>query len=399
VIQRTALPSCTLRRFFRFFFIPICFIAVAVVIARSPPRNHYRIAEWELLGFAVAVYFAVVTGGKLRNIATLIASLAFGLACIELVSASTVPYGALTSKGFSTSQPVLGWGPAGPGVYHANKVDHDGRIIFDVDYTIDPTGLRRTVSAPLGRTIAFFGDSFTFGEGVRDEDTLPQAFANIERHRLHVLNFGFPGYGPQQFLRAVETGLYDRLLTNASVFVFQTSAWHAERSSCLAGFVMRAPRYELRAGEPVHTGPCADGLARRLNEFLENMATFGKFFKPVLPSIGPNDIDLYIAEIRRAAELAEAKYGVRTIVLYLPTGDAYLAKAGIKDAEIEARFRQAGLLVLDGSLSESDFEPGTLLEISGDGHPTAVAHRARARLLHEFLTKNLPDLIAPNTSN
>jgi lysophospholipase L1-like esterase len=397
-IQGARLSSRLVQRFVRIVFIPACIVAVGVVITTSSPTK-YTLAYYELLAFAAAICFAAVVGGKIRNAATSIASLALGLSCIELFSASMLPDRPVTSKGFSTSQPILGWGPSGPGTYRARKVGNDGKVIYDIDYTIDAAGLRRTLSAPSGRTIAFFGDSFTFGEGVRDEDTLPQAFADIGRRRLHVLNFGFPGYGPQQFLREIETGLYDNLLTNAAVFVFQTSAWHAERSSCLADFVIRAPRYELRAGEPVYTGPCGVGLVRAFKEFRGNMATFRRFIEPALLSIGPRDLDLYIAEISRAAKFAEEKYGVPTIVLYVPAGDAYLAKAGTNDAEIEARFREAGLLVLDGTLSRADFEPGTMLERLGDGHPTAAAHRARARLLHEFLTKDLPNAIDPIASN
>ncbi|MGO9006587.1 MAG: SGNH/GDSL hydrolase family protein [Beijerinckiaceae bacterium] len=387
--------------FVRFFLIPICFIAVAVVIARSPSGNKYGFADWELFAFATAVYIAALMGGKIRSIATVIASLAFGLSCTELVSASMESDPPrVTLVGFYARHPILGWGHAGPGTYHARKVDPDGRVIFDVDYTIDAPGLRRTLSAPSGRTIAFFGDSFTFGDGVRDEDTLPQAFADIDQRRLRVLNFGVSAYGPNQFLRAIETGLYDHLLADAKVFVFQTNPWQAERSSCLVDFVIGAPRYELRAGEPVYAGLCtATAAPSRLREFLGRSATFRRLIQPVSRFIGPRDIGLYIAEIRRAAQLAKAKYGVPTIVIFLPAGDAYLAKAGMKDAEIEARLRESGLLVLEGSLSQADFEPGTVLKIAGDGHPTAAAHRARARMLHDFLTKNLSDLITSSVSN
>ena len=48
----------------------------------------------------------------------------------------------------------------------------------------------------------FFGDSFTFGEGVNDEDTLPNAFSIVSGMR--VLNFGINGYGPHHMLRLLE---------------------------------------------------------------------------------------------------------------------------------------------------------------------------------------------------
>jgi hypothetical protein len=74
----------------------------------------------------------------------------------------------------------------------------------------------------------------TFGQGVPDAETLPQAFADATgyrlnvlnlaflcgRHRisLNVLNLAFPGYGPQQFLRALETDMFRDLLTEPHLF-------------------------------------------------------------------------------------------------------------------------------------------------------------------------------------
>jgi hypothetical protein len=383
--------------------IPMCLITVAAFVAPLTPLK-YRFAEYALFVFIGAVYAAVAIGGRVRSTATLFASLALGLCCIEFFGAAgaiqnTSSASTPTLREFYASHPVLGWGPAKPGIYHFYKLDHNGAVIYDVDYTIDALHLRRTLSAPAGPTVAFFGDSFTFGEGMKDEDTLPQAFADIDQRRLHVLNFGLSGYGPQQFLRAIETGLYDNLLTEAKVFVFQTSAWHAERSSCLAYYALRAPRYELRDGVPVHTGRCDSGLVGRVKEFFADVALYKKFLEPVLLSIDARDIDLYIAEIVRAAELARERYGVPTVVLYVPAGDAYLAKVGATDGEIEARLRAGGLLVLDGRLSASNFPPGTMLEIPGDGHPTAPAYYARARLLHDFLKKNLREVMQPSASN
>ena len=93
---------------------------------------------------------------------------------------------------------------------------------------------RQVISAPMGPTVAFFGDSMTFGQGVPDADTLPQAFADATGYRWRVLNLAFPGYGPQQFLRALETDIFRDLLTEPRLFVFLTAPWHAERSSCLS---------------------------------------------------------------------------------------------------------------------------------------------------------------------
>jgi hypothetical protein len=60
----------------------------------------------------------------------------------------------------------------------------------------------------------------TFGQGVPDADTLPQAFADATGHRWRVLNLAFPGYGPQQFLRSLETDIFRDLLTSRTYSCF-----------------------------------------------------------------------------------------------------------------------------------------------------------------------------------
>ena len=264
---------------------------------------------------------------------------------------------------FSAGDPRL------PASITQSRTALDGKLIYDVDYTIDGNRLRQTVSGAAGPTIAFFGNSFTFGEGVNDADALPQAFADIDGRRLRVLNLGFSGYGPQQFLRAVETGLFDPLLSSAKLFVLQTSAWHAERTSCLASFTLRAPRYAMQDGAPVYQGPCASGLMRHLKEFLYNSDTVRKFFVPAIAHLGGSDIDLYVAEVVRAAQISKERYHVPTLVLYLPAGAAYLGKSGRTDTEIEAAFRKAGILVLDGSVSAAQFPPGLPSTWSATGTP------------------------------
>jgi hypothetical protein len=296
----------------------------------------------------------------------------------------------LYPRGFETSVPILGWGPSAPGVYHGTRVGRDGAYIYSVDYTIDAHLLRRTLSGTGAPSVAFFGDSFMFGEGLRDSETLPQDYADLTGRKVRVLNFGFPGYGPQQSLRAIETGTFDSLLSNTKLFVSLTVGWHVGRAACRDDFMARAPRYELRAGEPVFVGPCQQGLARFIRDVFMSSASFRRFVRAAAESVGPADVEMYLAEFRRAAELVKQKYGGRLIVLYLSGSDPYLAKSGFTDAKIKDELRQSGVEVVDATLSPKDFPPETLLSIPGDGHPTAIANRARAALLKNYLAGSAP---------
>ncbi len=378
--------SPRLRRFLVVFvLVPIVLFAAAYLVTVVAYSKFTR-SLYEFLAFLLVADFAVGLRGSWRNAATAVAATIFGLAAIELASAAMEANLPFYPRGFETSSPVLGWGPSTPGVYHSTKMGQRAPI-YSVDYTIDAHLMRRTLSGTGGPSVAFFGDSFTFGQGLSDSDTLPQDYADLTGRKTRVLNFGFPGYGPQQMLRALETGMFDPLLTNTKLFVYLTAAWHAGRASCRDDFMARAPRYELRGGEPVFVGACRKGLVRFLQDAFMSSASFRRFLRPVTDSVGPQDVEIYLAEIRRCAELVKQKYGGRLIVLYMSGNDTYLAKSGFTDAKIEKGLRNSGIEVVDATLSAKDFPPGTALSIPGDGHPSAVANRARAVLLRNYLAE------------
>jgi lysophospholipase L1-like esterase len=161
---------------------------------------------------------------------------------------------------------ALGWRPR-PGLDKGTDV-------------IDSRGLRSSreyATSPPAQTfrIAAFGDSFVYGSEVRGEEAWP---AQLERigHGLEVLNFGVPGYGPDQaylrFLAEVES-----VHPHAAIFAIATpallrivtvsAAFQAEKPHFLA-----KPRFELdAAGELVLL---ANPLQKRedLRRFLHNPA-------------------------------------------------------------------------------------------------------------------------------
>lgn len=71
-------------------------------------------------------------------------------------------------------------------------------------YSSNSSGLRGTAEVETTPTpgrlrIACFGDSFTHGDDVREADSWPRRLATASG-TLEVLNFGVPGYGPDQSL-------------------------------------------------------------------------------------------------------------------------------------------------------------------------------------------------------
>jgi hypothetical protein len=93
---------------------------------------------------------------------------------------------------------LLGWVPR-PGA----RSRHVSEGNFDVTYVIDAKG-RRAIPPNSGaqQTLHFFGDSFTFGHGVENDQTALSIIARALGRRADVANYGVMAYGLEQmFLR------------------------------------------------------------------------------------------------------------------------------------------------------------------------------------------------------
>lgn len=361
--------------------VPLALLGIGEVIYSS-----WVFGEWvrffnDLIWITIAVWLAVVFPGRWRDVMTAASATLLCIAGVEafaLVSQSrAVPIIAGASRHYGEN-PVLGWRATLPGPFrHWKRQTASGRVLFDVIYTFDQHLERRVISAEDGPTIAFFGDSGTFGEGLPDAETLPQLFADITDRRLHVVNLAGSGYGPQQFLRPVETGFFDDVLGRPRAFVFLTAPWDMDRTACVANYVMQAPRYQMVDGTPHYVGKCADRwwfIGR-----LFTMTMYKTFLEPTLLGPSREKMELYVAMLARAGAVARERYGVPTVIPYIPT-PYYLAGSGITDDQIMARLRASGLTVVDAGLDQNDF-PGQPLAIEGEGHPTGTANRARAALV------------------
>ncbi len=314
----------------------------------------------------------------------------FGLFVIEAAAYVMKPGQVIvSSEGATVRRPIIGWGPQRAGRFHSEKSDpKTGALIYSADYTIDSNLLRQTVSAATQPTIAFFGDSITFGVGLNDADTLPQQFADLDPGE-RVINLGFTGYGPQHFLREMETGLFDSVIgPQPRLFVFLTAPWHAERTSCKASWVIDAPRYALEDGKIAFKGACFEGLALQLRQFFWNSAAYHLVFDPDRGKASHDDIELYIRILLAAVDLARTKYGVPTLIPFMDGSDEYLRGTGFTNDEIMQRLRDGGAEVVDASLAKEELE-GAKISIVGDGHPTALANRLRAEMLRAYIVQHM----------
>lgn len=76
---------------------------------------------------------------------------------------------------------------------------------FDAVYVIDEDGLRQgNQSQAVQQTVHVFGDSFTFGFGVDNQETWPELLKQRADQPINVMNYAVIGYGLEQMYLSLE---------------------------------------------------------------------------------------------------------------------------------------------------------------------------------------------------
>jgi hypothetical protein len=225
-----------------------------------------------------------------------------------------------TPPDWSAYDPVVGYRPR-PGTSVEVLATLGDKTVFHQTYTIEPSGARATPgSAPHGPTYLFIGDSFIFGEGLADSETLPSQFAQGLRSKAHVVNLGVLGYGPNHLVRAVEAGLYDsHVVGKVEAVITWIIPDQLPRVTGDGGWLTMSPRYTLES----------DGRVRHTGSFLESRLTnplagaaylarsrVGWIARAVRPSLEREQTDLYVALLARLKELVQDRFGAPLVLIY-----------------------------------------------------------------------------------
>ena len=226
-----------------------------------------------------------------------------------------------------------GYGPAGGSRMRVRKIHPgDPKPIYDVVYSINDDGLRVSPpdADPAHRRgcVLFFGCSYTFGEGVEDDETLPWQVGVKTGGTFAVRNFGYHGWGPHQMLAALESGNAERAAhCKVTHIVYLALYWHAIRSAGRVFWDRDGPRYLLdEHGSLVRAGYFSDApvegpLPKRIIERLKPSFVYEKYFSHRLdPFAFPTtheDLDLLAALVGRSREEAARRFpGVEFHVLF-----------------------------------------------------------------------------------
>jgi hypothetical protein len=284
---------------------------------------------------------------------------------------------------------------AQPGTFRAIKTTAFGRrTVFDATYTIDSNHFRVGRTIGNGPAVFFFGDSFAFGEGLNDDETLPSAFAAISG--MPAFNFATGGYGPHQMLRMLELDLPGvAAAPPPQVVVYSALPDHIDRAAGRATWDQDGPLYQVRDGHAVFAGSFQEnGICNSFppwEPLLKDSRIYRAIYPPAFfpaprqPDALAGDRARYLAIVNATRALVEQRYHARMVVILWED-----PSRGETLAWIASRLSESGFAVMRpvSHLGAPDADQWYLR----DGHPTARLQRAVARQLLNFLKQGQPDL-------
>jgi len=132
------------------------------------------------------------------------------------------------------------------------------RVIYDAVYTTGADHFRIVPGAIEQPTqcVLLFGASYTFGEGVNDDETFAAQIVRKSEGQVAAKNFGIGGWGPHQFLAGLQSGRFQQAITCTPSDVFYLFTpdhimWAAGRSP----WDKHGPLFRLGSnGQPVRAG-------------------------------------------------------------------------------------------------------------------------------------------------
>lgn len=134
-----------------------------------------------------------------------------------------VPFKSLgtITNGYRVSDDLLGYIPLADTSVSSIRLSLDKDTIYSVTYSTDEKHRRvcNLLNDTASKHALFFGCSFTFGEGVNDNENLPFYF-HQKNPNYKPYNYGFNGYGPQQMLVYLKDKAIEKDINEQSGFAF-----------------------------------------------------------------------------------------------------------------------------------------------------------------------------------
>lgn len=265
----------------------------------------------------------------------------------------------------------------------------DDKVVYEMRVTTDSLGRRlvplddRTAAE---RFVMFFGDSFSFGDGVNDDETFPY---HVGRRLpdVAVYNYGLSGYGPQHAVAVIESrSLRSEVPQKRGVALYTYIDAHVHRAALTSrsGASLHSPYYvidadgELRRHESLRQARPV--LFHFLNDILPRSYLY-RWLRLDLPIVGEEAIELTCSLLAASRQkfLKQFEGSEFFVVFYPQRGSRYAQR-------VKGCLERRGVPFLD--LSNEPWPDEYLIHY--DGHPNSVGHRKYADLLVPALEAAMP---------
>lgn len=278
-----------------------------------------------------------------------------------------------------------------PNSAYTITVTRDGQLVYKVVYSIDAHGGRVTPPANDGKVaIVLAGDSFNFGDGLRDNETLSFFLQQKSANRLRVPNIAVSGYGMHQVLRQLELDVPRRYgLSNFDWLVVSVVDDHIERANGRYEWSRGSPRYVLDGADRVkYAGSfeVADPPAW-LTLLRSDSRLFFALEQAWIQLVPTQDGHVFASILATIQDIAMRKYHAKVLVLY-HAEHAYFQEYVGRRALYHRLFQEAGVAFIDVFQSVPGIDASYF--IPGDGHANAKLNAALAEIVLRE-TGALPD--------
>ena len=256
--------------------------------------------------------------------------------------------------------------------------------LYNVEYIFDDQGRRVTKNKKdCTQHALFFGGSFTFGEGVRSEQTLPSYFSKQNQEHC-AYNYGFRGYGPQQMLEQLKEINISTNHISEGIAIYTAIDLHPNRAigsmRVTASTRKWFPYYDFdqknvfsRFGSFENGRPALQSLYDILNR--SNFLKLIKFDLPLAQNERTRDI--FSAFLINAQKIYLRKFPKGKFIVVTYPGSQILNTMYSSKAKKE-------LTILD--MSKLFAFPSKEYTIEHDGHPRSVAHQVVAQEIAKQLS-------------
>lgn len=314
----------------------------------------------------------------------LLLGLAIAIGILKAHKAASGPrfLGSYTTNGF-IQHPYLGYAPLANTKLSACKI-LAGDTLYCTQYTIDGQGRRALPHNPGAlQHLLFFGCSFTYGEGVADNETFAARIAAL-CPTTQVHNYAYSGYGPQQMLAQLQFGhLGNGIEQPTGQLVYVLLPEHVYRAAgapyYLQGWGSTSPHYALFGDSLVyyanHTAwrPIYTAWQRFLGwSGLGGLTTIAE------PDYTTADIDLVVAIIEKSKQLYLQQFPQGEFWVFVPPFAGSIKLAALHN-ELLVALATAGIEVYNGQNIYPVVPPYIII---GDGHPSAEGHSKLAEVIH-----------------